>query len=289
MLGAAARRMIASVSEMVRTRPVPAMFTDVLCAIDGTYTAARGVDRARELAARNGRITVLACSDEHGGGPWATAAMSPTRAQRRLRRAAGRVRAAGVEVETVLEPSGPPVDRVFEHAARHHLLVLGAPVVPRWVGRLIGDVAGRALHQLPSSLLIGRAAPLARGAQVLLAIGGAHQTPGLLEAAAYSAQHLDRGLLLLHAIGVEGRSAPHHIAAQHELLGKLLGREPELLVEADDPAGAIVRVAREREASLIVVGSRRLTGRWALGSISERVAYKTNCSILIVHAGTREV
>jgi nucleotide-binding universal stress UspA family protein len=274
-------------SDGVSGRPVPRMFRDVLCAIDGTHTAARGVDRACELAASGARLTILACEDERGGGLWASAAMNPARAHRRLRRAAGRARTAGFEAETVLEPKGSVVDQVFEHAADHRLLALGAPVFPRWAGLLVGGVTSKALHQLPSSLLIARAQPLATGEQVLLAIDGPQNTPGLIDAAAYAARRLDRGVLMVHALVGESRSAPHHLDAQHERLAKALGRKPELVVAPDDPVDLIARVARERGISLIVMGSRRVGGLRALGSVTEKAAYRTNCSILVVHAAPR--
>jgi nucleotide-binding universal stress UspA family protein len=268
-------------------RPVPPIFLDVLCAIDGTRTAARGVDRACELAAPGARLTILACEDERGSGLWASAVTNPARAHRRLRRAVGRARTAGFEAEAVLEPQGSVVDEVFEHAASHGLLALGAPVVSRWAGLLIGGVTSKALHQLPSSLLIARAQPLATGEQILLAIGGPQSTPGLIDAAAYAARRLDRGVLMVHAVEDESRSAPHHLAAQQERLAKALGREPELVVAPDDPVDLIVRVARERGISLIVMGSRRVGGLRALGSVTEKAAYQTNCSILVVHTKPR--
>jgi nucleotide-binding universal stress UspA family protein len=279
--------MVAGMSDLLSGRPVPPMFRDVLCAIDGTHTAARGVDRACELAAPGARLTILACEDERGGGLWASAAMNPARAHRRLRRAAGRARTAGFEAETVLEPEGSVVDQVFEHAASHRLLALGAPVLPRWAGLLIGGVTSKALHQLPSSLLIARAQPLATGEHVLLAVNGPRSTPGLVDAAAYAARQLNRGVVMVHAMGVESRSAPHHLAAQQERLAKALGREPELVSTPDDPVDLIVRVARERGISLIVMGSRRVGGIRALGSVTEKAAYRTSCSILVVHTRPR--
>ena len=41
---------------------------------------------------------------------------------------------------------------------------------------------------------------------------------------------------------------------------------------------------RSREADLVVVGSRSLHGVRALGSVSERVAHGSSCSVLVVHA-----
>jgi nucleotide-binding universal stress UspA family protein len=47
-----------------------------------------------------------------------------------------------------------------------------------------------------------------------------------------------------------------------------------------------VHAARERQADLVVVGSRGLTGlpRLVLGSVARNVLYHAPCSVLIVHA-----
>jgi nucleotide-binding universal stress UspA family protein len=50
-----------------------------------------------------------------------------------------------------------------------------------------------------------------------------------------------------------------------------------------DPAAAILRVAGEVDADLIVVGNKGMHGASRiLGSIPNSIAHKTNCSILIV-------
>jgi nucleotide-binding universal stress UspA family protein len=51
-----------------------------------------------------------------------------------------------------------------------------------------------------------------------------------------------------------------------------------------DPAVALVEVARERAADLIVVGNRGMTGRAAmlLGSVPDRVSHSAPCDLLIV-------
>jgi len=45
-------------------------------------------------------------------------------------------------------------------------------------------------------------------------------------------------------------------------------------------AAALIETAHE--ADLVVVGSRGLHGLKALGSVSERVAHRANCSVLVV-------
>jgi nucleotide-binding universal stress UspA family protein len=50
-----------------------------------------------------------------------------------------------------------------------------------------------------------------------------------------------------------------------------------------DPAAAILRVAGEIKADLIVVGNKGMHGASrVLGSVPNNIAHKTNCSILIV-------
>jgi nucleotide-binding universal stress UspA family protein len=51
-----------------------------------------------------------------------------------------------------------------------------------------------------------------------------------------------------------------------------------------DPADAILDVAEEREADLIVVGNKGMTGakRFLLGSVPNRVSHHAPCSVLII-------
>jgi nucleotide-binding universal stress UspA family protein len=260
----------------------PAVFSDVLCAIDASRTSLRAVSRACELLAPDARMTVLVCTHETGAGAWASADVSAARARRALTRAAEMARQAGLRGETVLDPDGPPIDRVLERAASHPLLALGAPVMPRGAGLWVGGVALHAVHHLPSSLLIARERPLAAGAHILLALDGTDDAPGLPMIAAYAARRLKRGVVVVHAVGVESRSQPHHLEAQRDRLAGLLGVAPEMVIEAKRPAEAILAVARERQTSLIIMGSRRIGGVRALSSVSERVAHRARCSVLVI-------
>ena len=55
-----------------------------------------------------------------------------------------------------------------------------------------------------------------------------------------------------------------------------------------DPAGAIIDVAEEREADLIMVGNKGMTGakRFLLGSVPNKVSHYAPCSVLIVRTTT---
>jgi nucleotide-binding universal stress UspA family protein len=51
-----------------------------------------------------------------------------------------------------------------------------------------------------------------------------------------------------------------------------------------DPADAILAVAEEREADLVIVGNKGMTGakRFLLGSVPNKVSHHAPCSVLIV-------
>src|SRR5262245_11012511 len=58
----------------------------------------------------------------------------------------------------------------------------------------------------------------------------------------------------------------------------------ELYARQGDPADAILDVAEEREADLIVVGNKGMTGakRFLLGSVPNKVSHHAPCSVLII-------
>jgi nucleotide-binding universal stress UspA family protein len=66
-----------------------------------------------------------------------------------------------------------------------------------------------------------------------------------------------------------------------------LRRVPELRVAAAEPVPALV--AASRDVDLLVVGSRGLHGVRALGSVSEQVAHKAACSVVVVRPPAAEV
>ncbi len=65
---------------------------------------------------------------------------------------------------------------------------------------------------------------------------------------------------------------------------KLAGVDTELFARQGDAADAIIDVAEEQHADLIVVGNRGMTGarRFLLGSVPNRVSHHAPCSVLIV-------
>jgi nucleotide-binding universal stress UspA family protein len=63
-----------------------------------------------------------------------------------------------------------------------------------------------------------------------------------------------------------------------------VGVEVEMYARQGDPADAILDVAEEQQADLIVVGNKGMTGakRFLLGSVPNKVSHHAPCSVLII-------
>jgi nucleotide-binding universal stress UspA family protein len=72
------------------------------------------------------------------------------------------------------------------------------------------------------------------------------------------------------------------LAEESVLLIEATGVEAVSLTKEGSPHREIVETAQSTDASLIVLGSRGLTGLRALGGVGERVAHHAPCSVLIV-------
>jgi nucleotide-binding universal stress UspA family protein len=65
---------------------------------------------------------------------------------------------------------------------------------------------------------------------------------------------------------------------------KKQGVEVETYAREGDPADAILDVAEEQDADLIVVGNKGMTGakRFLLGSVPNKVSHHAPCSVMII-------
>jgi nucleotide-binding universal stress UspA family protein len=67
-------------------------------------------------------------------------------------------------------------------------------------------------------------------------------------------------------------------------LAKTGGAEPKIHAPKGDPADALIKVAEQEGADLIVVGNRGMTGaRRLLGSVPNKVTHHATCSVLVVN------
>jgi nucleotide-binding universal stress UspA family protein len=80
------------------------------------------------------------------------------------------------------------------------------------------------------------------------------------------------------------RDAINARATHAAQLAQDAGLEVEAHVREANPAAALINVAQERDADLIVVGNKGMTGakRRLLGSVPNTVSHQANCSVLVV-------
>lgn len=263
----------------------PVAFSQVLCAVDGTHASLAGVAQAAALAGEDAHLTLLAVTATGtGSSHFRSAAIGPLRVNKVLDRASRVAEQAGVSCEQVIDSSGPPAAVILERAISYDLLAIGAPMRSA-LGRFGGAVATATLRSFKTPLLLARPASPAASPmdRVLLASDGRESSERLV--AFVSALLGDRAgeILLVHAVGHESRSQPHRIAAQGRLLSEAHAWRMRVLVEPGEAASVILHAAGTERASLIVIGSRRLSGVGAvLGSVSRRVVRALPCTALLL-------
>jgi nucleotide-binding universal stress UspA family protein len=260
------------------------VFTNILCAVDGTRTSTAAVRTAAQLAGPDGHLTLLAVTAVSGSGAYATAAISPGRVDLVLRNAKRVADRAGVPSTTMADPGGPPVEVILERACDHDLLAIGAPVISWMGGMLLGSVATIALSRFTTPMLFARRSFTGslRGRQILVASDGDEGSDRIVELATRLGQSQGAHVALVHALGAESKMNPRVIQRQARALRLALPDAGEPRIDPGKPWEVILDVAEDTRAALIVIGSRRLSGVRAFGSVSRRVVHGAPCSVLVV-------
>lgn len=152
------------------------------------------------------------------------------------------------------------------------LLALGGRHRSRFLGILLGGVATTLLHDAPCSVLIARPqwGRLWQPRRIVVGIDGSPDSLQALAAADALARRLTSELAVMVATG-----------------GKLTDPEGPWtervdMWESGHPVTALLD--RSSRADLLIVGARGLHGVRALGSVSERIAHRAACSVLVVRS-----
>lgn len=268
------------------------MFGDVLCAIDGKEGGFSSVEHAATLTGAQGHLTFLAVTSYRTSGSHRGPAIGPARAAEILGRAEGIAREAGIPYTSEVDPRSPPARVILDWSERYDLLALGAPA-NSWPAKLLSvGVGDTALGGFSNALLLARPLPAGRrfGDRIVVASDGLAGSETLVDLAATLGRPYGSKVTLVHA---QGRDSPVKRGRASEQEGAVEAQErwleqvsasgtADLMVQQGRPAKAIVAAARDADASLIVMGSRRLDGLRAMGSVSRRVAHQAHCSVLLV-------
>lgn len=265
------------------------VFTNILCAVDGSRKGYAAVEQAAALAGPQGQLTVLAVTAVEGSGVYRHAAISPGRAKLILEQAADIAESARVPCTVKVDPGGPPADVILASAVDYDLLALGAPARQHVGGLLLDSVAEDALASFTTPLLAARPAPDGSvfPKRIVLASDGLDGSDELVETIGRLARAHDAKVILVHAVGIESQSHPHRMEAQERTLESIIDGASEVDVQAMGAVEAILRAGALEGVSLIAAGCRRLDGAHAIGSVSRQVVHGAPCSVLLVPPAAR--
>ena len=273
-------------------------FGRVVCGVDGRRLGFAAVRQAARLTSPAGRLTLVGVVETFAAlsGRW-----GDEPARRRLEASerhttdecvaelTERVRASLAWAEMQVEGPAELLSRVVRgevyegllDAARDEeadLVAVGAHGGRRLVGAALADAAAIVLHDAPCSVLVARHGfdPGRFPCRVVVGVDGSPESRAALAAAAGIRRRAGGTLTVV--------TAGHH---QEEAVAALDGfAEPhDRVVTPNRPVEALVTAGLT--ADLTVVGSRGLHGRHALGSVSERVAFRVGSSVLVVRPGER--
>jgi nucleotide-binding universal stress UspA family protein len=253
----------------------PAVFDRVLCGICGCPASTEAVRQAARLVAPDGALALVACADVAKA---AAAGFLATQAAEEIHEEA----AQAIELARALAPTStaklihaPAVPTLLHEAelGGATLIAVGPGSSSRLGGIVLGRVATSLLHEAPCSVLVARrpADADAFPREIVVGIDGSAPSAFAAEAAVELAGRTGASIRGLVARG-----------GKHVELENLPEAIPE--VDFDDRAPVEALLAAARSADLLVLGSRGLHGFRALGSVSERVAHRARCSVLVARA-----
>ena len=252
------------------------LFARIVVGVDGTEWGLEALGQALTLAPENATVDAVTALDTtpavwtgFGASYWA--GLLEKEAQEARDKAAATL-AGRAGSARVVEGRPVPVLREARDGVDATLLALGGRHSSRLLGIALGDTVTELLHDGVCSVLVAR--PPKQGTwwpqTIVVGVDGSPSSLAGLACADDIATRLGgrvKAVAAGEAATVEGDGE----WAEHL----------ERRADADPPATLL---ERSREADLVVVGSRSLHGPRALGSVSERVAHGSLCSVLVVHA-----
>ena len=276
------------VSEMTATKPrdddIRPAFTRIVCGIDGSRSSSVAAEQAIALSDAGTALSFVCVREARGAGATRQATITTERADNALEEALGSARDVGIDATAEILPGHDPRSVLVEASSRADLLVVASHGGSRAGGIALGSTASAAVHRARSPVLVARSAP--GGARfpdsVLVATDGSADAARAVELTGRIARPGARVYVL--SVDPGPRGDPSQIAVGTVDLTTALGREPTSLRLSGHPDECIVETAANELVTLVAVGSRGLTGVRALGSVSERVAHRAPCSVLVARA-----
>ena len=265
---------MAAVEDRCDPPGVSPIFKRVLCAVDDSEAGAAAARVAARIASHEGVLTLVSvdAASATPRGIFPAPAVAPPE-----RRAAAALRMAVTEAEPIhgvwaRRLTGDPVTCILDEAEQRSatLLAIGTHGYRRSTGIAFGFVGSHLLHDARCSVLVAHAERTVMRWPRSIAVGvdGSLESAAAVDAARDLAQRFNASLRLVAC--TDG----------HVDLDAARAIGPELEELPSRPVDALHVLSEASD--LIVVGSRGLRGVKALGSVSERVAHRSSCSVLVL-------
>lgn len=260
-------------------------FGRIVCGIDGSRSSRVAAEQATALSGAGTALSFVCVREARGEGATRQATITTERADSALEEALESARDAGVDASAEILPGHDPGSALVEVSSRADLLVVASHGGSRAGGIALGSTASAAVHRAHVPVLVARPAP--EGTHfpdsILVATDGSADAARAVELTARIGRPGARVYVLSVDPGPHGDRS--QIAVDTVDLIAALDREPTSLRLTGHPEGRIVETAANERVTLVAIGSRGLTGLRALGSVSERVAHRAPCSVLVARAG----
>lgn len=248
------------------------VFDRILCGVDHSPEALEAARQAERLRAPTGLLRVAAVTDVdtavHAGFAMSHALGElDASARAALHRAIDTVRPGSSHLF-----AGHPVTCLLDAVERYDatLVAVGPHGHSRALGVLLGGVSTALLHRAPCSVLLARRPRFGQfPASILVGVDGSEHSLAAAAVARGIAERFGSELVLVAARG--GRSID---------LDAVQAPPSEVVTDPGRPVDTLAELSHE--ADLLVLGSRGLHGFASLGSVSERVAHRAACSVLVV-------
>jgi nucleotide-binding universal stress UspA family protein len=261
---------------------LPPPFGRIVCRVDGSRSGHAAVEQAIALSDPRTALVFVCVRDERGAGLTQQATITAERAHASVEEAVRAARDAGVDAASEVLLGHDPRAVLLEEASRSDLLVVAGHGESRRAGIALGGIASTALHRAHVPVLVARPTPdgVRFPERVLIATDGSEGARRAVELTARIArQH--RAAVTLISVDPPQHGNVHQVAVHEVDLAAALGFEPVILRSSGHPDARIVDAADAQRAALVVLGSRGLSGLHALGSVSEQVAHRARCSVLV--------
>jgi nucleotide-binding universal stress UspA family protein len=258
------------------------VFSRVLVGVDGAPESGEATRQAALLLEVGGELTLLSAYDTAAAVVGGTGSRVPAyfdedmqrkEAEDALRRAVEQIQGHSSPLPKIVR--GNSWQELIREAERGRatLMAIGSHGTGRTRGIVVGSTATKVLHEAPCSVLVARRARPGFPRRISVGVDGSPESRVAYGAARDLADRYTAELWPVVAHGGKG--------VDRRLVAEIVDRGHEDL--PDEPVPALV--AAGADGDLLVVGSRGLHGLKSLGSVSERVAHRAQCSVLIVRNG----